>query len=161
MASNPSIGSSYLLATTALQPLFGRIYIYFNIKHVYIFALVIFQLGSIICATAQNSIMLIIGRAVAGAGASGLFSGAMTIVGFATPLNKRPICMASISCMYGIASLVAPVLGGVFTDKVTWRWCFWVSFYYNSRGILLTNLTGQPALWCYRFSNCVLLLQAS
>jgi MFS family permease len=117
MASNPSIGSSNLLTAIALQPLFGRVYTYFNVKYVYILALVIFELGSIMCASARNSIMLIIGRAIAGA----LFSGAITIVGFTTPLNKRPIYMASISSMFGIASVVAPVLGGVFTDKVTWR----------------------------------------
>jgi MFS family permease len=121
MVSNPSIGSSYLLTAIALQPLFGRVYTYFNVKYVYILALVIFELGSIMCATARNSIMLIIGRAIADSGASALFSGAITIVGFTTPLNKRPIYMASISSMFGIASVVAPVLGGVFTDKATWR----------------------------------------
>jgi hypothetical protein len=68
-------GSSYLLTTTALQPSFGRIYTYFNVKYTYLFALCLFELGSIICAAANGSVMLIIGRAVAGAGASALFSG--------------------------------------------------------------------------------------
>jgi hypothetical protein len=68
-------GSSYLLTTTALQPSFGRIYTYFNVKYTYLFALCLFELGSIICAAARNSVMLIVGRAVAGAGASALFSG--------------------------------------------------------------------------------------
>lgn len=68
-------GSSYLLTTTALQPSFGRIYTYFDVKYTYLFALCLFELGSIICAAARNSVMLIIGRAVAGAGASALFSG--------------------------------------------------------------------------------------
>jgi hypothetical protein len=68
-------GSSYLLTTTALQPSFGRIYTYFNVKYTYLFALCLFEFGSIICAAARNSVMLIVGRAVAGAGASALFSG--------------------------------------------------------------------------------------
>lgn len=70
--------------------------------------------------------MLIVGRAVAGAGASALFSGGMTIVGFSVPLNKRPIFIAALSSMFGISSVVGPLLGGAFTDRVSWRWCFWV-----------------------------------
>ena len=102
------------------------------------FALVVFEFGSIICATAKNSVILIVGRAMAGAGASALFSGAMTIVGFTVPLKKRPIFMASISSMFGIASVVGPLLGGVFTDKLTWRWCFWVSHNLNPINTMLT-----------------------
>ncbi|CAD6446609.1 fa99eeed-0d79-433d-9188-ef55d8ac1cba [Sclerotinia trifoliorum] len=63
-------GSSYLLTTTALQPSFGRIYTYFDVKWTYLSALVLFEIGSIICAAARNSVTLIVGRAVAGAGAS-------------------------------------------------------------------------------------------
>jgi MFS family permease len=121
-------GSSYLLTTTALQPSFGRIYTYFSVKNTYLFALCLFEVGSIICAAARNSVMLICGRAVAGAGASGLFSGSMTIIGFTVPLKKRPIYIASISSMFGISSVVGPLLGGAFTDRATWRWCFWVSY---------------------------------
>lgn len=72
--------------------------------------------------------MLIVGRAVAGAGASALFSGGMTIVGFSVPLAKRPIFIAALSSMFGISSVVGPLLGGALTDKVSWRWCFWVSY---------------------------------
>lgn len=70
--------------------------------------------------------MLIVGRAVAGAGASALFSGGMTIIGFSVPLRKMPIYIATLSGMFGIASVVGPILGGVLTDKASWRWCFWV-----------------------------------
>lgn len=71
--------------------------------------------------------MLIVGRAVAGIGASALFSGAMLIISHTVPLAKRPIYIASLSSMFGIASVVGPLLGGVFTDKLTWRWCFWIN----------------------------------
>jgi len=70
--------------------------------------------------------MLIVGRAVAGAGASAIFSGGMTIVGFTVPLRKRPIYIATLSSMFGVSSIIGPLLGGAFTDKLTWRWCFWV-----------------------------------
>ena len=118
-------GSSYLLATTSLQPSFGKVYTYFNVKWTFLIALCIFELGSIICAAARNSVMLIVGRAIAGAGAAGIFSGAMTIIGFAVPLRKRAIYIALLSSMFGISSVVGPILGGALTDKASWRWCFW------------------------------------
>ena len=71
--------------------------------------------------------MLIVGRAIAGAGESALFSGGMTIIGLSVPSEKRPIFIAALSSIYGISSVVGPLLGGVLTDKVSWRWCFWVS----------------------------------
>lgn len=64
--------------------------------------------------------MLIVGRAVAGAGAAAIFSGSMTIIGFTVPLRKRPMYIASVASMFGIASIVGPILGGAFTDRVSW-----------------------------------------
>jgi fucose permease len=118
-------GSSYLLTTTSLQPSFGKIYTYFDVKWTYILALTIFELGSVLCAAARSSTMLIVGRAVAGAGAAALFSGGMTIIGYSVPLRKRPIYIGLLSSMFGISSVIGPILGGAFTDRLTWRWCFW------------------------------------
>ncbi|KAG4032347.1 hypothetical protein MFRU_007g02530 [Monilinia fructicola] len=128
-------GSSYLLTTTALQPSFGRIYTYFDVKWTYLAALVCFEVGSIICAAARNSVMLIVGRAVAGAGASALFSGGMTIIGFTVPLIKRPLYIAMLSSMFGISSVVGPLLGGALTDKASWRWCFWINLPFGAIAI--------------------------
>ena len=118
-------GSSYLLTTTSLQPSFGKVYTYFNVKWTYISALVIFELGSVLCAAAASSTMLIVGRAVAGAGAAALFSGGMTIIAYSVPLRTRPIYIGLLSSMFGISSVIGPILGGAFTDRLTWRWCFW------------------------------------
>lgn len=120
-------GSSYLLTTTSLQPSFGKVYTYFDVKYTYLFALVVFEIGSVICAAATTSPMFIIGRAVAGAGAAALYSGGMTIIGFSVPLRKRAIYIAALSSMFGIASVVGPILGGAFTDRLSWRWCFWIN----------------------------------
>lgn len=120
-------GSSYLLTTTSLQPSFGKVYTYFDVKYTYLIALVIFEVGSVICAAATSSPMFIIGRAIAGAGAAALYSGGMTIIGFSVPLRKRAIYIAALSSMFGIASVVGPILGGAFTDRLSWRWCFWIN----------------------------------
>ena len=120
-------GSSYLLTTCAFQLLFGKFYSFFSIKWVFLFALFVFELGSLVCGVAPNSTALIVGRAVAGLGSAGLFSGALLIVAYTVPLQQRPIYTGFIGAMYGIASVVGPLLGGAFTDHVTWRWCFYIN----------------------------------
>ncbi|ORY02746.1 major facilitator superfamily domain-containing protein [Clohesyomyces aquaticus] len=120
-------GSAYLLTTAAFQLLFGKLYTYFNIKRLFLISIGIFELGSVVCGAAPNSTALIIGRAVAGLGSSGIFSGALLILGHSVPLVKRPAYIGVIGGMYGIASIAGPLLGGAFTDKVSWRWCFWVN----------------------------------
>jgi fucose permease len=115
-------GSAYLLTTTSLQPSFGKIYTYFSVKWTFLVAIILFELGSTLCAAATSSPMLIVGRAVAGCGASGLFSGSMTIIGYAVPLRKRALYIACLSSMFGIASIIGPIIGGALTDKASWRW---------------------------------------
>ncbi|ORY16260.1 major facilitator superfamily domain-containing protein [Clohesyomyces aquaticus] len=120
-------GSSYLLTTCATQLIYGKFYTFYSIKWVYISALAIFELGSLICGIAPNSNALIVGRAIAGVGAAGIFSGAILIVANTVPLQQRPTYMGLIGGMYGIASVAGPLMGGAFTDHLTWRWCFYIN----------------------------------
>ena len=120
-------GSAYLLTTCAFQLLFGKFYSFFSIKWTFLTALGVFELGSLVCGVAPNSVALIVGRAIAGVGAAGLFSGALIIVAYTVPLQKRPTYTGFISGMYGVASVVGPLMGGAFTDHVTWRWCFYIN----------------------------------
>ncbi|KAJ5110187.1 hypothetical protein N7532_002832 [Penicillium argentinense] len=120
-------GSSYLLTTCCVTLMFGKFYTFYSIKWIYLLALSIFEIGSLVCATTPNSVGLICGRAIAGLGAAGLFSGSILIIGQTVPLDKRPMYTSLIGAMFGIANVVGPLLGGAFTDKLTWRWCFYIN----------------------------------
>ncbi|KAF9876215.1 major facilitator superfamily transporter [Colletotrichum karsti] len=120
-------GSSYLLTTTALQPMYGTIYKLFSIKYSYLAAIFVFEVGSLLCALAPSSTAFIVGRAIAGIGTAGLFSGSIVILSYTMPLEKRPLAFGLIGGMWGVASVAGPLLGGVFTEKATWRWCFYIN----------------------------------
>ena len=82
--------------------------------------------GSILCAAAPTSSAFIIGRAIAGVGAAGLYQGALSIIGYTCPLEKRPFYIAIVLSVFGIATCFGPLMGGALTDHVSWRWCFWM-----------------------------------
>jgi MFS family permease len=107
--------------------MFGKFYSFFPIKTVFLIAISIFEIGSLICGVAPNSIALIIGRAIAGVGSAGIFSGALIVVAYSVPLEKRPGYFGLLGAMYGIASVAGPPMGGAFTDHVSWRWCFYIN----------------------------------
>ena len=111
------------MTTASFQLLFGKFYTFFSIKWVYLIAIGIFELGSLVCGVAPNSIALIVGRAIAGVGSAGIFSGALIIIAYSVPLVKRPMYSGCIGAMYGIASVTGPLLGGAFTDKGTSPFC--------------------------------------
>ncbi|OLN93250.1 putative HC-toxin efflux carrier TOXA 22 [Colletotrichum chlorophyti] len=120
-------GSAYLLTTASFQLLFGKFYTFFSIKWIYLITIAVFELGSLICGIAPNSSTLIMGRVIAGLGSAGIFSGALIILAYSVPLEKRPIYTGLINSMWGISSVAGPLIGGVFTDNLTWRWCFYIN----------------------------------
>lgn len=119
-------GSAYMITGCAFQLLYGRIYTFYSPKWVFLSAIGLFELGSLICGAAPSSAVFIIGRAIAGLGSCGIFSGTIMITVYIIPLRKRPVYQSFSGLTFGVASVVGPLLGGVFTDNATWRWCFYI-----------------------------------
>lgn len=111
-------GSAYMLTNAGVQLICGRIYKFYSPKWVFLCSIIIFEIGSLLCGVAPSSIILIIGRAIAGLGASGILSGVIIIMTRTIPLHKRPIYSALFGATFGVSSVIGPLLGGTLTDDV-------------------------------------------
>jgi EmrB/QacA subfamily drug resistance transporter len=120
-------GSAYMITGASFSLIFGKIYKHYSIKNVFLASIVLFEVGSAVCGAAPSSIALILGRAIAGLGSSGIFTGGMMVIVPLIPLRKRPIYYGLFGAVFGVASVLGPFLGGAFTDKLSWRWCFYVN----------------------------------
>ncbi|KAL6792920.1 major facilitator superfamily domain-containing protein [Trichoderma sp. SZMC 28012] len=117
----------YLMTSGGFQSTWGKIYQYFPLKISFLGAMAVFGIGSLICGAAPSSTVFIIGRTIAGIGAGGVSSGAYTICAYISEPKKRAVHTAILGAILGIGSILGPLLGGVFSEKSTWRWCFYIN----------------------------------
>ncbi|MGW2489106.1 DHA2 family efflux MFS transporter permease subunit [Streptomyces sp. NPDC001606] len=119
--------TAYLLASTAATPLWGKLGDQFGRKRLFQTAIVIFLIGSALCGAAQDMPQLIAFRAVQGLGGGGLMVLSMAIVGDVVPPRDRGRYQGLFGAVFGATSVLGPLLGGLFTEHLSWRWVFYVN----------------------------------
>ena len=107
-----------MLTAACSTPISGRIYQLHSTKWVFLLSILIFEVGSALCGAAPTSTAFIIGRAIAGLGSAGIFSGGMMVLLPLVPLRKRPVFNSMFGMAFGISSVLGPIIGGTLTDHV-------------------------------------------
>lgn len=121
------ITSAYMLCSTCMMPLYGKLGDLYGRKRLFCMALILFMAGSIICGVGTSMGFLIAGRAIQGLGGGGLMILSQSIIADIFPPKVRGKYMGIMGAAFGVSAVIGPLIGGICTDYIGWRWCFWIN----------------------------------
>lgn len=119
--------SAFMLASTTTVPLYGKLSDLYGRRNIYLAAMALFLVGSILCGQAQNMTQLIFARSVQGIGAGGIAPLAFILIGEMFTLEQRAKMQGFFSGVWGVSSIAGPLLGGFIVDQLSWHWVFFVN----------------------------------
>src|SRR5438309_4767519 len=137
----PWVFTAHTLASPVTVPLYGKLGDVYGRKPLFIFAIIVFLVGSALCGLAQNMTELVLFRGVQGLGAGGLFPLALAVVGSIVPPRDRGRYQGLIGAVFASASIIGPALGGFIVDNTTWRWIFYVNLPIGGIALAVISLT--------------------
>lgn len=119
--------TSYLLASTIVTAIVGKLGDLFGRKTVFQVAVAFFLVGSVLCGLAGSMTMLVMSRALQGIGGGAIMVTATALIGEVIPLRDRGRYQGALGAVFGVTTVIGPLLGGFFTDHLSWRWAFWIN----------------------------------
>ena len=121
------MGTSYLLASAVVQPLVAAMTHVFGYRYPLLSSLGLFAAGSVICGVAPSFAALLVGRVVQGVGGGGIITLSQVVYGDIVPLRQRPRYFSMVQGAWAAGTLLGPVVGAAFVQRVSWRWCFYTN----------------------------------